>query len=516
MASQTRVPKIQGCSTKLLLFLTIWLCNAFFTGLKAQPGAISKSSYKSVWSSTENGSAKYWYARVIGQTNKGSFLLKSNMPLDSKEDQVGLRSRKYALTYYDQTLSWKWEKPINQGEKNGHFDTVFVMNNKIFAQYSGPNESNEQHTLRLERIDQTPATTHNAITLLQMPRDKAESNLPSMSVLSPNQQLLAIALRGNAKSGSNDQRILIVGLCSEDMQINLRKELSLPEDLVMDTDTRLFLSNDSVLFIAGQSRSDRSNGFRIFNFDFRNEEAKGTFLDMGDKYIVGQQCAYDPVNKSLVVAGLYSNLGAGSIAGVFYCRMNAVNLSLSRNVSHPFSDSFLNQFIGEPKSQNKRELLNYALSHLVLRQDGGVVLLAERRFFTEYSYYDFFTKTYVTRTISHFDNISLLSVSPDGNVEWSRNIDKKQDSQEDDGYYLSFASVTTGNALQLLYNKSDDKFNSVLIQTINSQGEMTTSLLADYSDNVTLIPRGARQVDANTAVFPVFRKNRFYLLRTTF
>jgi hypothetical protein len=101
-------------------------------------------------------------------------------------------------------------------------------------------------------------------------------------------------------------------------------------------------------------------------------------------------------------------------------------------------------------------------------------------------------------------------------MEWSRNIIKKQDSQEDDGYYLSFAAFATNQELQLLYNKSDDKFNSVLIQTINSQGEVTASSLTDYSDNTTLIPRGARQVDVNTAVFPVFRKNRFYLLRTTF
>jgi hypothetical protein len=293
---------------------------------------------------------------------------------------VGLRSRKNALAYYDVSLSWKWEKQINPGDKNGHLDTVFIMNNKVFAQYSGFNESDKQFALRMERIDQSATIAAPVITSMQMPQDKAERNQSTLSVLSPNRRLLALALKGNAYSGSNDQRTLLIGLCGDDMQINLRKELSLPEDLLLSTNIRLFLSNDSVLFITGQLRNDRINGIRIFRYDFSSDETKGTLLDMGEKIIVGQQCAYDPINENIVISGLYSNLGTESIGGYFYARLNAASLSLSVSTSSPFSDSFMNQFIGEPKSQDKRELLNYTLSHMMLRQDGGTVLLAECRY----------------------------------------------------------------------------------------------------------------------------------------
>ncbi len=517
MRAQTRLIAVfkSVLYRRLLFFFVLLLCSRF--ALWAQPSNLLKATFKTEWSSTENGSAKFWYARVIGQTEKGSFLLKSNLPLDSQEDQVGLRSRKNALVFYDPALTWKWEKQINTGNKNGHLDSVFVMGNNVLALYSGSSEDGNTFSLRMERIDLPPGNASPANTLLELPRNKAATALPGLSSLSPNHQLLALALRGNGASlASIEQHTLMVGLCGADLQMKTRKELAVPADLIEDPSAKLFLSNDSVIFIVGQIRSGQTNGFRIYRYDFRNEEAKSTFVELVDRQIVGAQCALDPVNSNLVIAGLYSNLSSQSAAGFFYTRINTGNLSLSVNVSHPYSDDFLNQFIGEPKSSDKKELLNYTLANLVLRQDGGVVILAECRFQSEYAYYDFFTKTYVTRTVSHFDNITTMSLSADGTAEWAKNIDKKQDSQEDDGYYLSYAPIVTNQQIQLLFNKPDDKFNSILLYSISSTGEISTSLFADYSDNATLIPKGSRQVAISAALFPVFRKNRFYLVRANF
>lgn len=277
-----------------------------------------------------------------------------------------------------------------------------------------------------------------------------------------------------------------------------------------------FVGADSSFFFAGQARGNTSNGFIVYKYDAQSAQTLLSRIEAPKKYISEYIISFDDKNKKIIVSGFYSEQNNSSAAGVFFVSANAQDLTNSASSAHAFDDSFLSYFIGEPKTADKKELLNYRANQLVLKNDGGALLIAEARYTTTYTYFDFFTKTYVTRTMFHFDNILVFSINKDGSLDWQKSIAKKQESQEDDGYYSSYTHLVFGDNLYFLFNSFEGKLTSVILQSVTGKGEEKRSVITENSEDVALIPRAGRQIDSGVAVIPAFRKNKYLLAKISF
>src|SRR6185295_17306749 len=88
---------------------------------------------------------------------------------------------------------------------------------------------------------------------------------------------------------------------------------------------------------------------------------------------------------------------------------------------------------------------------------GGAIIVAESRFDTEESMQvPSFTPTigpsFRTINISYYNDMLLVSVKPDGTLEWSEVLKKKQISEDDDGFFSSYCLATTADKLHFVYN----------------------------------------------------------------
>ncbi|MBK7855311.1 MAG: hypothetical protein IPJ79_10760 [Bacteroidetes bacterium] len=59
------------------------------------------------------------------------------------------------------------------------------------------------------------------------------------------------------------------------------------------------------------------------------------------------------------------------------------------------------------------------MKKVILRSDGGAVIIAEVAYTSEFSYYDYFSQTYVRRVEYHFENAAIFSVNADGTIHWN-------------------------------------------------------------------------------------------------
>lgn len=170
-----------------------------------------------------------------------------------------------------------------------------------------------------------------------------------------------------------------------------------------------------------------------------------------------------------VFAGFYSETSVSNQKGTVYFRYNPEQEALTNPVFTPFSLDILELLLTRRQIARGRELLNFDLNHLILRSDGGGVLIAEQYNVitrTDYSspygyspmyrrYYGYSPNYYGGRRMIEqfeFNEILVANISPEGEIQWAQIVPKRQSSVNDEGYYSSYTLAVRADRLVFLYN----------------------------------------------------------------
>lgn len=156
---------------------------------------------------------------------------------------------------------------------------------------------------------------------------------------------------------------------------------------------------------------------------------------------------------------------------------------------------------------------------IVPRSDGGFILVTEGEYkFTKVErnninnnsfYYNPAPYSSSVRYIdqNHYYDLNAFSINKDGSVDWQVNMPKSQTSENDDGYYSSFAFFEANNALKFLYNEDFYNSGNFAEYTVNPNGLLKRqSVLNSEKQDLVLVPNKAKQLDGNTIIFPSEQK----------
>jgi hypothetical protein len=205
---------------------------------------------------------------------------------------------------------------------------------------------------------------------------------------------------------------------------------------------------------------------------------------------------YDRVNERVVMAGFYGENKLGNrynqVDGVFSYR-DGQDEQVILYPLDPFMD---------PSAKKEKELTidNFEPSHLFVRNDGGMLLVAEQKFiYTASSTFDESigsgsSKDYV------YKDILALSIDPIGEGEWQKVLHKEQMSSNDDGRFSSFFAFKGKKGIRLIFNDNIHWESGILEYIINGRGEVKRNIIP-HSKKVfraVLELRHSRQVSMNT------------------
>ncbi len=222
--------------------------------------------------------------------------------------------------------------------------------------------------------------------------------------------------------------------------------------------------------------------------------------------------------NEVVALGLYSEEATYTARGTYYLRFDPVTGTIREQVAQPLDLTFLAQAqLDNPSTKDLKtpELYRYRIQDLVMRSDGGAVLLAEQAFVRDLNRYRWYRSPYESEFRFNFNDIILMNLDPDGSINWNSRLPKRQESTDDFGYYSSFAYATVRDKLYFLFNTNPrnlsgadlNKYNLntgrglLVAAEVQLDGTFKFYPLADPRQvDVIARPRVSRQVDARTVI----------------
>lgn len=277
--------------------------------------------------------------------------------------------------------------------------------------------------------------------------------------------------------------------------------------------TRLKLSGDG---------SKGEHVLKIFTYFKESEKLNEHKINIDENYITEFDLKYRR-NGNIILSGFYSDKKSVRMKGIFYVEVDNKDGSIIHTKTTDFTTELLKQFISDRRAEKGRELYHLKVREIYLKENGGLMLLAE-----DFHYY--------ARTISgagiggsnttqYFDYGNLLVADMDraGNINWWSSVPKLQNSTNDQGRYGGVDHIYHDNTLHLIYNDHEKNINEVnpstirnltprsawvVLVSVSENGEIKkTPLFNTKEKEVNLIPqRGGRAIDNEIILVAVSRK----------
>jgi hypothetical protein len=481
----------------LLLFFLFFFC-------------LNANSQNVQLSSTNINQGGFDYASVLGQLDEGYILLQSNIPIGTDKERVGLKSRKLQLCYFNHSLTKQWQQPVTTSITGGNIENIHVFNGQLFILYSTFNKESG--------VMEFYADTYNSLGKSLISKNKLGSvsinkynNLEkSRVIVSPDKKSFSIYLN---ETDDVSQNINLITYYSSD---NIKtKNFSLKYGRGQLYLNNYLLDNTGNFFMTGQVKNKdnkkQKSQYLFCYITSLNSVIEKMITDYNSP-ISDIIIKYNPVKDAVVCGGIGVDNTSYSGSGIKLLTVDS-NYNF-KETNYSIQGSSLKELIGERNSSGI-SLDNYTIQDLILREDGGALLVAEAQYLSEYSFYDQFTQTFNRRTEYHFDNIVLFSVSPEGSIDWCRVIKKEQVSMDDFGIFSSFASYINNEEIGIVYNKDSGRNFELMHVLISKDGQLASKRI-NKSNIDAIIPKYNRQTDATELCAPVLIKRQLYLAKIEF
>jgi len=174
---------------------------------------------------------------------------------------------------------------------------------------------------------------------------------------------------------------------------------------------------------------------------------------------------------NLILAGFYSEQNAQNAKGTCYFQIDANSEEVLQKTFKEFDFNFVTDDLTEGQrrraeraekrgdERKEAELYKYSLDDLILRSDGGAVLVAEQYYVYEDRNRDFYSQRFNTTYYYNYNDIIVVNIRPDGEIEWASRIPKRQRTVNDGGYFSSYAMSITRGKLYFVYNDNARNLN---------------------------------------------------------
>lgn len=492
------------------IFLFIWF-SAFLQVTKAQ---------KITYAQQELDAYSYDYIKTAGYNDNSFFVFQSNLPFENDRDRVGFRSRKYKVTCYNLNLTLKWSKKIEPKGENEKLETITVINGQVALIKSSFEGKDNQISVYITTLDDNgnESSTRNKIGTILFDRT---SNLDKIKVIaSKGNNYFGLIQNEKKQNGLQQLHCLII---DSDFKLvrQLQFEVPYPEknfnyENWLLTDDADFILEGSYYSKEKSENRKRWDAYKLFVSANGNSGAIEYAINTSNLILSSSAIAYDAINKKIVLAAFYTD-NVSTKSGIIYASLGtSVNDSLLM-IRQPIGEATLaRMFAGQNLDRSRAGIENLSIEKVILRNDGGAVLVTEVSYVTDYSYYDYFTQNYIRNFEYHFNNVITFSINADGSIDWDAVLRKDQISTNDYGKYSSFALAMTENDISLLYNTRTDRNNGVAYFGIKRNGETESKEIIKPEERILLVPFASKQISTDEIVVPCWNRKKMLMAKITF
>lgn len=283
-----------------------------------------------------------------------------------------------------------------------------------------------------------------------------------------------------------------------------------------------YVSDDGeAYFVCGDDRSRNYNNAYFYN-EVGVFSSHGYIGTKNESHLLSEPLfRFDKQNSRWIIAGLYSDKPGNDAKGTYLLKGSVNDTIVFAKPFLPFTEEFEANIAGGQSSKKQNGYRDHVPTDLVVRRDGGFIFFTESQ--SQHSETvassRFNTMGGPAMVTDHYYYNEVVAFSMDslGGVEWYRVLRKKQQSDNDGGYYLSYGLLTGPRQLWLVYNDRVSGENNLSTYGISANGDnKRTTLVSTDRKNIAPVPAQAKQTSANALVVPSLRKGYFQLIKITF
>lgn len=309
------------------------------------------------------------------------------------------------------------------------------------------------------------------------------------------------------------------------MQVLWDKSVALKEPFYDNDISAMSLGNNGELFLVTEHNNRKArldeHDFRVLRVGHAGESLSR--LPLPGLLTCDVKFAFDNQHGRLVGVGLYGEKNRDRANGSFFMALPSDGTApLLR--SDPFDDQFLDILRRRDTPDNDesggRGIADADVTQIVLREDGGALLIAERHHEVQRgaSAARGFWRDGVRIVIDfYYDDMLVIGYDPAGMPVWRTVLHKKQYSQDDEASYSSYFLVRTSDHLRFLFNDEIKYENTCSEYVLSPLGDFDrNSLLNTFNQNLRLRFRDGLQISATECLVPSEFRNRLKLVLLRF
>lgn len=286
------------------------------------------------------------------------------------------------------------------------------------------------------------------------------------------------------------------------------------------------LANDGRLYFSVYNSVGNRNyadQLWMLRLDSNERQFRAVDFPLNAKYASAAYMKMDNVNNRVYIGGFWSEKKNGNFEGVIFGYYDVAAAELQNRKMIAFDERLKN---ASGERNTKRAFNDYQVKQLIVKNDGGFVMISEDYFMTTrnsytpgWGYYSYYYGPFSAPSIReyHYNDVLALSYDGNGTREWHAFVRKEQYSQEDGGIFSSYALLNTGGTLGLLFNDFNRNHSTVQLATIDGEGAVAMQSFAAQGNNEPdWLPRSGKQVSSREIVIPCMRRKQICFAKVVF
>ncbi|MEX2594180.1 MAG: hypothetical protein WD426_15510 [Anditalea sp.] len=533
----------------IVLFTALFYCSLCL-------GQNNPDKAKLSWSKEFRGKKKMTFSQVIGGDESGVYITKTTI-----KDNVRGNNSLPIMERYDKNLGLIKSEKLKVKKKEGRLTYVNIiqMDGNLYLFYSLVNIWKKSLMLMLQPLDKENLLVvgkAKKIMETKIPAISQRDQLMNFELKLSEDKTSLMIFHTTPSVGSKPEKIQLIVL-DKHMNLDWSKEVILSyKDKLFET-VNFYLDNERNVYLLGKNhhtkRTDKKSGKPNYNFlllsylnngtDFRTHD-----ISNNDKLFMDMKIAVNH-NSDIICSGFYSNEGTGSIGGSYYLKLESGTHKIKKESYNDFSSDFLTQNMPDKKLKKtikiekgkEPEMYSYKLDNMVIREDGSITLVGEQMKEINIRRNSQFTQPVpispmaqsnrnrrLSTTSDHYSyhDIIVIHFSPEGEIEWSEKIVKKQDTSSDFGFFSSYTMASVKDKVYFIFNDNPQNLHNnctetlknfnptskdymVVLVTLDSQGNQSKEVLSIPRDtNILIKPSVSKQISLNQLIFyGQFREN---------
>mgnify|MGYP001036886257 CR=1 FL=1 len=470
-----------------LIFLVI-VNLIFFQAIFAQPDA--EFSGKMKWGEEYKEPSNSYLSEILGNDGTGFYALRRQIKGGM---MTGGSPQKIYIEKYNQNMKLRKSKQIDlrYKKKKRDFEKMLYLNGQFYLFTSFNNMAHKANYLFVQSIRKKSLSLSNRIKkIAESPaRDEYREGKFNFHVSKDSSHVLIYSQLPYQKKRSERFSLQVF---DDNLDKEWEKDIQLPypDNRLSITDYRV--DNNGNVYLLGVLYENTS-GFLRRNTNYRyiilaytkdGEESQVYDVNLAGKFITDLTFRVGKKGK-LVCSGFYSEKNSYSIKGTYYFQIDPLTSKVSNANSKEFEFDFVTEYYSNRRKRKAKkaeeqgdikrsaELYQYSLNDLILRSDGGAVLIAEQYYVERrddnqfnnggfYNSYSYRSNRFQENTdyYYHYNDIIIVNIKPNGEIQWASRIPKRQETRNDGGYYSSYAMAIVRDKICFVYNDNGKNFGA--------------------------------------------------------